>query len=133
MKPKVISNLLFKLLLFINACQDTKTKVVDVDKASKWIHLYYKQKRNAPEFFSNRDIFGETLRKAIKNQAYLSLPVTPKNYNVLMNALISHNPRKFIFDDAGKMFIMTAGKFGSLLKEKNSDIRKFKEKIFIAT
>lgn len=55
--------------------------------------MYYKQKRNGPEFFSNRDIYSESLQKAAKNQAYFYLPVTPNNYNVVMHTMISHSPR----------------------------------------
>lgn len=82
----------------------------DIDKSSKWIHVYYKMKRNAPEFFTNRDVSSAEIQTALRNQFYLTLPVTPDNCNVVYHALQSYDPKKYVFDSSIKTFIITAGK-----------------------
>lgn len=96
--------LLPKLLLFANACKD------DIDKGSKWLHIYYKMKRNAPEFFANRDVLSEGIQNALHDQFYFSLPVTPDGCNVVCHKLRSYDPKKYVFDEAIKTFIITTGK-----------------------
>lgn len=95
----------FKLLLFLNASKD------DIERSSKWVHVYYKLKRGSPEFFKNRDVLSNEIQSALKNQLYLTLPVTPDGCNVIMHGLISHDPKKYVFDEAIKTFIMTTGEF----------------------
>lgn len=83
----------------------------NVEKSSKWIHVYYKLKKNSPEFFSNRDVLSKEIQSALKHQFYLALPVTPDGCNVIFHGLKTPDPKKYVFDDAIKTFIMTAGGF----------------------
>lgn len=92
------------MLLFANACKD------DTDRGSKWLHIYYKSKRNAPEFFGDRDVLSEGIQNALQNQYYYTLPVTPDGCNVVCHSLKNYEPKKYVFDEAIKTFIMTAGK-----------------------
>lgn len=100
-----VPKIFFKLLLFMNATKD------NVERSSKWIHVYYKLKKNSPEFFTNRDVFSPEIQNALNNQFYVTLPVTPDGCNVIFHGLISHDPKKYVFDDVIKTFIMTAGGF----------------------
>lgn len=93
----------WKLLLFINAAKD------DVDKSSKWIHLYYKMKRNAPEFFTNRDVLSDELKHALDNQIFLTLPTTPDNRSTFLHKLRNCDPKTYNFDGSIKTFCMMAG------------------------
>jgi hypothetical protein len=88
--------------LFINASKG------DVEKSSKWLHLYYKIKRNSPEFFKNRDVFSDEIQSALTNQVFLSLPVTQNNCNVVLHKLANFDPKTYNFDAAIKTFIITA-------------------------
>lgn len=98
-------NKLLKLLLFVNACKD------DMDRSAKWLHVYYKMKKNAPEFFANRDVFSKEMQFALDHQVYLTLPVTPDNCTPILHKLSDYNPKTYVFDETIKTFIMTAGKF----------------------
>lgn len=82
----------------------------NVERSSKWIHVYYKLKRSTPEFFTKRDVLSEEIQSALKHQLYLTLPVTPDGCNVIFHGLVSSDPKKYVFDEAVKTFIMTAGK-----------------------
>lgn len=81
-----------------------------MDRCARWLHTYYKMKRNAPEFFTNRDVYSDEVQTALKDQIYLALPITPDNCNVFLHKLSDFEPRKWIFDATIKTFIMTAGK-----------------------
>lgn len=67
-------------------------------------------KQNAPEFFKNRDIKSPEIQTALRDQFYLTLPVTPDNCNVVFHRLKSYDPKKYVFDASIKTFIITAGK-----------------------
>lgn len=97
---------MLKLLLFANACKD------DIDKGSKWLHIYYKMKRNAPEFFANRDVLSDEIQNALRDQFFYTLPVY-NGCNVVCHSLRSYEPKKYVFDEAIKTFIITTGKLGS--------------------
>lgn len=107
---------LFQLLLFINASKG------NVEKSSKWLHLYYKIKRSSPEFFKNRDVFSDEIQSALTNQIYLSLPVTPNNCNVVFHKLANFNPKVYDFDASIKTFIMTAEACGFKHGPRNATI-----------
>lgn len=87
----------------MNACKD------DLDKSSKWLHIFYKMKRNSPEYFKNRDVASEGIQRALDNQVFFSLPVTPDNHNVVLHKLSSFDPKNYLFDESIKAFIMTGG------------------------
>lgn len=70
-------------------------------------------KRNAPEFFANRDVLSISIQNAFRDQVFLTLPVTPENYNVVFHRLTSYEPKKYVFDEAIKVFIMTAGELAN--------------------
>ena len=56
-------NITDKLLaLFLNACDK------DIEETRKVIRLYYEARRNAPEQFSNRDVFSPQIRHCFANQ-----------------------------------------------------------------
>lgn len=89
--------------MFVNACKD------DIDKAAKWLHVFYKQKKSSPEFFQNRDVFSKEIQYAFDHQYYLALPVTPNNCLTIVLKLNDKNASTYIFDESIKTFIMTAG------------------------
>jgi hypothetical protein len=80
-----------------------------MDKAARWIHKFYRVKQNAPEFFTKRDVYSEEIQEALKNQIYVTLPVTPNNYNVMLHRLRNFDPKTYKFDLTVKTFGMTAG------------------------
>lgn len=82
----------------------------DIDRSSKWIHLYFKLKRNSPEFFANRDVFSEGVQNSLKNQRNFILPVY-NGCHVVLHSLKNPDPKAYVFDDAIKTFIMMAGEF----------------------
>lgn len=89
--------------MFVNASKG------NIDKATRWIHAYYRVKRNAPEFFTGRDVYSEEVQSCLENQIYVTLPVTPDNYNVMLHRLRDFNPKTYKFDSTIKTFILTAG------------------------
>lgn len=66
-------------------------------------------KKNSPEFFRNRDVFSDEVQFALDHQVYLTLPVTPDNCTPVLHKLSDYRPKAYIFDEAIKTFIMTAG------------------------
>lgn len=74
------------------------------------IENYYKIKKNAPEFFANRDVDSEEIQSCLKNQDYVVLPVTTDNCHLIFHRLSSHDPKDYNFDAAAKTFIMLSGK-----------------------
>ncbi|CRL02024.1 CLUMA_CG015172, isoform A [Clunio marinus] len=92
----------FKLLLFLINTN------CDIEKSSKWLHHYYKMKRNTPEFFFNRDVLSDDIQRAFENQIYFYLPVTPNNCHAVFHKLSNHEPKLYEFNTTVKTFIMTA-------------------------
>lgn len=84
----------------------------DIERSSKWIHVYYKMKRNSPEFFANRDVASDGVQDSLKNQINLILPVHDA-CNILLHKIKSSEPKAYVFDEAIKTFIMMAGEFFS--------------------
>lgn len=92
-----------QLLLFLNACKS------DVDKSVVLIENYYKIKKSAPEFFSNRNVDSKDIQKCLKNQNYVALPVTPDNNILIFHSLRNYDVNNYDFDAAAKTYIMTSG------------------------
>lgn len=105
--PKLL-NFYFKLVLFSNAGKG------DIERSSKWLHVYYKMKLNSPEFFAKRDVYSEGVQNALKNQINLMLPVYD-GCNVLLHKIKNCEPKAYVFDDAIKTFIMMAGEIAKQL------------------
>lgn len=82
----------------------------DIERTSKWIHVFYKMKRNSPEFFSNRDVLSEGIQDSLKNQINLWLPVYD-GCNILLHKIKNLEPKNYVFDEAIKTFIMMGGEF----------------------
>lgn len=100
--------------MFVNACKD------DTDRSAKWLHIFYKMKKNSPEFFRNRDVFSDEVQFALNHQVYLTLPVTPDNCTPVLHKLSDYRPKAYVFDEAIKTFIMTAGEL--IVKVCNVDL-----------
>lgn len=94
---------IFKLLLFLNTFKS------DVDKSAEKLENYYKMKKEAPEFFANRDLESVEIQRSLDHQDYVALPVTPDDCHLIFHRLSSHEPKHYVFDDAVKTFIMTSG------------------------
>lgn len=91
-----------QLLLFLNSCNG------DIEATAKRLERYYELKKACPEFFDNRDVDSESIQHCLKSLAYVALPLTPNNQNVILHKLISHDPKDYVFDDSTKTFIMKA-------------------------
>lgn len=91
------------LLMILVACDN------DMDKSVKLLHNYCKFVKEAPEFFSNRDVESKEIQSSLDNQYYISLPPTPNNCNLVFYKLSNYEPKNLNFDDAEKTFLMTVG------------------------
>lgn len=97
----------YQLLFFLNNTRD------DIERASKWIHVYYKMKKNSPEFFKDRDPELPAIKKALDNQIFASFPATPQGNLVFYHGLFGYEPRNYNFDDDVKVFMMAAGELSA--------------------
>lgn len=91
------------LLLVLVACNKR------LDKCVSLMHNYLKCIRESPEFFANRAYENKGVQMALENQYFIALPPTPKNYNLIFHKLQSTEPKKYIFDEAEKVLLMSVG------------------------
>lgn len=92
------------LLLFLATCNK------NLDKSVNFMEVYCKTNKDAPEFFGNRDVESKEIQLALDNEIFLPLPPTPQNCNLLMHRLTNYDPKKFVFDNTVKTFIISVGK-----------------------
>lgn len=81
----------------------------DIEKAARRLNTFFKLKRSCPEFFRNRNVNDDSVRKCMKNQFYLMLPRLSETTTLAYHALNSHVPSDYNLGDAIKMMIMTSG------------------------
>lgn len=93
------------MLLFLNCCEG------NIDETVEKLETYYEIKRSMPEFFANRDVKSETIQHCFDCLAYVALPVTPDNCNLIVQRLRSTNPKDYMFEDAVKTYIMKAEEY----------------------
>lgn len=101
-------------MLFLNAFKG------DVTKSFEKLENYYRLKKETPEFFSNRDLNSDAIQSSLDHQDFVALPVTPDNCNLIFHRLSSYTPKHYVFDEAVKTFVITAGKtlkFNTLIQD----------------
>lgn len=84
------------------------------DKTITLLHNYGKLVKDAPEFFENRDVNSKEIQFCLKNQYYIVLPPTPKNYNLIFHHKSNNDPKSYVYDDVTKTFLMTVGEYSTL-------------------
>lgn len=62
------------------------------------------------EFFDNRDPDHPDIQKALDNQHYAMLPITPSGNFLFFHGLHSFEPKDYDFDSSVKTFLMMGGK-----------------------
>lgn len=78
------------------------------DKSVNAIHNYCKLIKETPEWFRKRDIMSDIVQLAFDHQYFFSLPPIPgKNYNLVYHALLSYEPKHYVFDESEQAFMMT--------------------------
>ncbi|KAG5679562.1 hypothetical protein PVAND_009122 [Polypedilum vanderplanki] len=88
-----------QILTFLTGCNG------DIDKTTQRIRLYYKCKRDIPEFFRGRNPNNDEIKHCFDNQYYVTLPVL-NNSNIMFTCLSNYEAKNYIFDHACKTFIM---------------------------
>lgn len=95
-----------KILLIVLIATDN-----DIEKSVNLLHNFCKFKKEAPEFFHNRDVEAEGVQFCLDNQLFANLPTTPKNYNLISFKLANNNPKTYVFDDVEKTLLMIVGEY----------------------
>lgn len=102
--PGVPSDITEKqLALFLNACNK------DVEYTRKVMEAHYLARKNAPEFFNNRDPELPKIQQCLGAQDYSVLPVTPDGHHVIFHALKDFKSSNYHFENAVKTFFMQIG------------------------
>jgi hypothetical protein len=99
--PEIPKFILNEQILAFYICQHGK-----IDETVKKFRSYYKSKREAPEFFSDRDPESKEITHCLNHQYYVSLPVTPDNCNLIFFCLKDNDPKNYNYDSALKTYIM---------------------------
>lgn len=92
------------LLLGLIACDN------NLDKTVTLMHNYYKFKKEAPEFFANRNIESKEIQSTLDNQHFYAFSPTPDDYCILFTKLRKFQAKNFNYDDSLKVFLMTLGR-----------------------
>lgn len=100
--PKAIVD---KILLIVLVAVDN-----DMEKSVNLLHNFCKFKKEAPEFFLNRDVEARGVQFCLDNQYFVNLPTTPRNYNLIAFKLANSNPKTYVFDNVEKTLMMIVGK-----------------------
>lgn len=98
--PKDLTNK--QLLLFHNACYG------DMEKTKTCIERYYNIRKNAPEFFEQRNMDSEELKSAAEVLEFSYFPgKSVEGYDIIFHRLHETEPSKYFFDAGVKMLFMT--------------------------
>lgn len=99
--PKDLSDK--QLILFYNACES------DVEKTKTCIEKYFLYKKNAPEFFENRNVTTPEILPYIEALEFSYLPEqSPEGYDIIFHRLHHTEPSKYNFEVGVKLLFMTA-------------------------
>lgn len=137
--PKDLSDK--QLLLFYNACYG------EMDKVKNCIEKYYSCRKNSPEFFENRLLSQEDVKKSVDALEFSYLPgKSVEGYDVIFHRLHDTEPSKYNLESGCKLLFMTVDacltkrgpqpgyimlfdmrgvKFGHLTRVSLSSLRKF--------
>jgi hypothetical protein len=113
--PKVLHDKI--LLIFLIAWGNT-----DMNESLNLLQRFCKQKREAHEFFTNRDFYSKEIQLALDNQIYLTLPPmlsslpplrppVANNFNIVFHKLANNDPKSYDFVNSQKVLLMTVGKW----------------------
>lgn len=104
---KVLNILLFsssQYLSFLFYCSN------DLDAAAKRLENYFIQKRDAPEFYKNRDLLGKAVQSQMGIIYFVMLPPLTETTGLVYMRLSNCDPSKYDPNDASKVLSLFIGK-----------------------
>lgn len=78
----------------------------DIDAAAKRIRVFYKAKKEMPNFFKNRDPESADIMQCLNTMHFATFPISPNKCNLIYGRLSDYDPKNYFFDPVCKTFIM---------------------------
>ncbi|KAK9500991.1 hypothetical protein O3M35_002133 [Rhynocoris fuscipes] len=90
-----------KLILFHHSCY------YEMEATKSCILVYYRMRKNTPEFFWNRDVTSPELKESCKVLRFGCQAVkTPDGYQIIHHGLQDYESSKYKLQDVGKLIVM---------------------------